>query len=88
MTAIELARFLMLYPEADVLVDTAMNGRNAIRRIDLQKSVLASNDLYAVLVVEDLGNPRAEKVTSVHGRGKATETEAKKFAREAAGRTR
>ena len=61
MKAIELARLLLMYPEAMVLVDTLGNGPKPFRQVDRNNTVLESNEHYFVLTVTEHGSARAKK---------------------------
>lgn len=59
MRAIELARFLLMYPDATVYIDNGgKRGTKPMRFVDLKKSTEKSNDHYAVIVVTDFGYER------------------------------
>lgn len=69
MKALELARLLMLYPEADVLIDTRGDKKQhrantlkekPFRQVDLKATVAASNDGAVSLVATDFGFWRAK----------------------------
>lgn len=61
MKAIELARMLLMYPEATVLMDTGGDDLEPIKEIDLKKSMAVSNDSYVAVVAGAFGYARAKK---------------------------